>query len=470
MPDSTWHIIFEQGPSGSGGGISTPATTNQAAPSYTNVGTPSSTVTGAGASGSGIGGIGGGAGAAAGGGAIFDFFKQLLPYAGPLIFVIQAIRRSKIFSTFMDTFLTVMSAMVDILMIPLIPLLVPALKLLLLFLPYIKDISNLIATFIKDPFKGIEKLFMKFGDISKGIGDALAKLFPSLGGMFGGIGEELKTMFTDLGKIIGPAFKEIWTIFNDSSKDFWTERLPEIAAVGFKALVESGSVVWNSVLKIWTEHIWPALTENFPVLGVMFKSFKEIIDSIVSVWDVNEDIFTNLNNIVGVLISKYFPDLQTTITNIAGMWPKIESAIKNFIDVTWPKLDSNIKDFLAETWPILEVAILKFSYKVIDAVDWINRKIDWFSNLTIPAPPSIPDWIPDWMRPVRQIGGSIPVTGLYKLHAGEEVIRPSSTYNYNTNKPATFYNNYTIFGDLSTPQRIADSVADSVRRAHIRNW
>jgi hypothetical protein len=143
-----WRIIFEQGSGGA------PSSGNMAAPAAGATGAgPNPVVTPPPQNTSGGGGASAGASSSGGGMApVIDFFKQILPFAGPLVFVIQAIRRSKIFSTFMDTFLTVASAMIDILLIPLVPLLGPALKFMLSFLPYLKDISKFIGDFIKDPW------------------------------------------------------------------------------------------------------------------------------------------------------------------------------------------------------------------------------------------------------------------------------------------------------------------------------
>ena len=59
-----------------------------------------------------------------------------------IAFVFQMIRRSKVFSTVMDSFLTIISAMVDILFMPLVPILVPVLRIIMKAMPTIMEISK----------------------------------------------------------------------------------------------------------------------------------------------------------------------------------------------------------------------------------------------------------------------------------------------------------------------------------------
>jgi hypothetical protein len=489
VANSTWNIIFTQSTTGGGGS----SAGNMAAPSP-----PSN----AGAASGGAGGTGGGSSSSASGSTsnpIMDFFKQLLPFAGPLVFVIQAIRRSKIFSTFMDTFLSVFSAMIDILLIPLVPLLVPALKLLLMFLPYLKDISAYISKFIKNPWEGIEDIFSKFGDISKNIGEALAKIFPNFGYLFEGIGGKLDTMFKELGRIFGTAGKSIWDILTDDSKPFWTERLPAAAKVAWDALVKAGGVVWDTIVKIWNEEVLQALKEKFPGL---FEAIQDVSGAFAAVKKIYEEWTSGDypkwkqaqdDIIVAILDAKLtFNHIKFHIEEFLNTtWTDLKLKIDTFLATTWSRLKANFDTFMTNTWPGIESSFNTLAKIIKESVvpvfeDWSDR-IERFSAfirlvgdvLKLGPGSNFSQLKKDWDAWTRSfgapkaeaVGGYISTTGLYQLHAGEEVIRPSNNYNYNTqNKPLSMTNNITVIGDLDVTKRLTEHLAYEVSRAHLRNW
>jgi hypothetical protein len=67
---------------------------------------------------------------------------SLAAVGGVIAFVFQMMRRSKVFSTFMDTLLTELSAIIDILFMPLVPLLVPLLTILTNFFQPLQTASK----------------------------------------------------------------------------------------------------------------------------------------------------------------------------------------------------------------------------------------------------------------------------------------------------------------------------------------
>ena len=125
----------------------------------------------------------------------------LVGITGTIAFVFQMIKRSKIFSTFMDAFLTILSAVVDILLIPLIPILGPALKLLMKLIPVAYDASKAMAEWLKDPWQAMKDIFSGIAGFIENIG----KFFG--GGTLGTIADAVGNMLRNVGdkKLISAA-------------------------------------------------------------------------------------------------------------------------------------------------------------------------------------------------------------------------------------------------------------------------
>ena len=202
------------------------------------------------------------------------FVKQLLPFAGPLAVVIQSIRRSKIFSTFMDSFLTVLSAMVDILIVPLVPLLGPALRILIAFLPLLRQVSNIIAKIFDKPaegFKDAANAVKNFGGLthsllSKFMGGAADSPMSKLARV-------ADTLNTSLTGTWSKAFAQMGKVF-EGSGDFWTDKLPKLVGIAWEAALASGGAIWQAIKDGWAV-VWQALTEQFPELQVSWDRLKE---------------------------------------------------------------------------------------------------------------------------------------------------------------------------------------------------
>lgn len=84
--------------------------------------------------------------------------------AGPLAFIIQAVRRSKVFSTFMDNLLTIFGAVVDMLLIPMIPFFMTFLKLSTSFLPLALQIGKAMGPIFNSLAEALGVL-LKTGDL-----------------------------------------------------------------------------------------------------------------------------------------------------------------------------------------------------------------------------------------------------------------------------------------------------------------
>jgi hypothetical protein len=96
---------------------------------------------------------------------------QVAGVAGGIGILITAMKRSKIFSTFMDNLLTILGAIIDMLLIPLIPLFLPLLQLMMPLMPLYNSVGKLIMSVIA-PFMPLLVAAVK---IVAGIVDLLVK-------------------------------------------------------------------------------------------------------------------------------------------------------------------------------------------------------------------------------------------------------------------------------------------------------
>lgn len=360
----------------------------------------------------------------------FSFFRQILPFAGPLALVIQTIRRSKIFSTFFDAFLTTLGAIVDILMIPLIPILAPALRLLISTLPFFMQISKTLSDMFKSAEsmnQGIQKIFNWVGGLFGGIGDILQKVFK--GGPFAAIGDKLDIMFQGLGKIFGTAAQDIWKVITDPGKDFFTEKLPAILKIAFQAIVESGKVIWNALADIWKTELWPALwgwiKTTFPDLEKNIKDVKDVFNDIKTIASALADTFRILKTIVDLLLLP----LRTIYELLTGG----PGGAANFLNSGSNPLKP-VGDAIGEgAWKIWS---------------WLTGKA---------------------------VGGNINQTGMYLLHKGETVTSEAESRfsRERSNKVINIVNNINVTGGQSgaaTGSGIASTLGQQIKQISIMGW
>ncbi len=203
--------------------------------------------------------------------------------SGALALVIQAVRRSKIFSTFMDTLLTILGAIVDMMLVPLIPFIVPVFAQLAKLLKPAKSIGDLLKALIPDDFgeKLIAGIFGPLGMIMtalvKWIKEALDKLWP-----------DISKWWNDSIKWIG----DLWNGLIKNITDWWK-------SIDFKGTWDQISgwakKVWDDV-STWSQGVWSAMKDAIaPVWNFIGENFvKYIINPLIEVintikfWDPNK--------------------------------------------------------------------------------------------------------------------------------------------------------------------------------------
>lgn len=186
-----------------------------------------------GSSGSGGGGVGGtstssapGSSGGSGGGGMGgsskmwgDIAKLAGVFAGSIsavMFIIQAFRRSKILSTFMDNMLTILGAVIDMMLIPMIPYMVPV---LMKMLTWLQNPAGFIITALLSVFAGAAGGALG-ASIGSSIGGFLGSILPGIGTAIGAIiGAAIGLWLTTIDW--GQLWKDASTFFGTTLPNWW---------------------------------------------------------------------------------------------------------------------------------------------------------------------------------------------------------------------------------------------------------
>lgn len=392
--------------------------------------------------------------------AIGKFAAGLTGVVGVIAFVFQMIRRSKVFSTFMDSFLTILSAVVDILMIPLIPLLAPVLKLLLKLIPLSMEVSKAIDKFLKNPWQGIKDLFAGMGKGIENIFKWLANLVGggTLGNMFAGIGEKLSKMYTEIGQIWGNTGEEIGKIWSNEGLTTW-QKIGLTASTIWGAIKENGILVFNTMKDIWKTVVVPAATEFWDKSIVPWWQ-NTAMPKIIKIWEEFKE---------NTLIPKWieFQDFIKLKTSEGWDWVKTKA------DETWNWIQEKFQTFVIS--PLRQqierimgyIAAIGVGALAGGAVGGLPGMIvgggvgfgvhKLFEMLGISG---------------KALGDEyISKTGLYMLHKGEAVIPASQNDRNTTNKSMNIQN---IFNFIGKQENIASEIQaaldDSLKKDQLRGY
>ena len=297
------------------------------------------------------------------------FIAPLVAVAGVLAFVIQMMRRSKIFSVFMDSLLTILSSLIDILFIPLIPLLGPVLTLFLDLIPIAQKASTDISAFLKDPWTGLKTIFAAIVNLPKNIGNFLGDIFDKLG--LSGIGDAFK----NAGSIITGALQKIEPKFNtmiNTIQGIWEQSGVSI----WTKIGESASTVWDFIKASWPD-----------VLTALKNLWSQVF--LPGILTIVSDLFGGTGGTIYAIINDVFhgkfADAWSTFTTFIG--GEVSKVWDNFYNTdlrpTWLKFyNDDLKPRWVEFVDIVKVlwgALTKdiganFSWLINTAkayLDWI---------------------------------------------------------------------------------------------------
>ncbi len=433
------------------------------------------------------------------------FAAGLLSIVGVIAFVFQMIRRSKVFSTFMDSFLMILSSVVDILMIPLIPLFAPVLKLLLKSIPLAMEWSKALSDFLKDPWSGAKKLFALIPDAIKWLGEHIGAFFANLG--LGGLGG----IFKDIGGKLGGAFEKIAPIFNDavdkikaiwsnSGLNFW-QKIGETATVIWNFIGSSGKIMWEAIKSIWKDDIFPVIKATYEWVK---KIWSDDIAPVIKDWwnTTAKDWLTSVvgpawTSVIRDILGGNFVKAATDAWNIISDWiskrwdefykdhliPKWEAftAKGGPLDIAWNRfINEIIAPFFTKTLPSLIVEALKGVVKLMgDVLKTLGKTI--YENLpTTKLGEKIGESLYKAEENVGypqlgqyQLGTPyVPKTGSYILHRGEAVTSASMNRTTNQyNKPVNISNVFNITGGMEDIlNTLKAKVDESLKQSQMRGY
>jgi phage-related protein len=275
MAEETWKVILEEGTAGTGSTTGSAGGTSGGKSPVTQSKT--------------WGDIGKIAGAVAG-------------FASAIGFIIQALRRSKILSTFTDNLLTIMGAVVDMLLIPLIPVLVPFLQLAVKLLPIAKKIGEMVAPVLEQLVKAIGVL-LDTGDLGP-----------------------IVQWFDDLfNKYLIPWIRDFFTNVMPKVMEFLKAVIPkvvsflsEIIPVIIKTLTELWPMIVGALVGLW--NLIAPYVNDF-LINIVLPTIKTLIDSILSYTiEFIKNMADWLPKVIGVAINNNLPD----VLKIPGFWKSQE--------------------------------------------------------------------------------------------------------------------------------------------------
>ena len=259
------------------------------------------------------------------------------------------------------------------------------------------------------------KASMKPKDTSSPLGKIWNQLIP----------EGFKETLQSLGKV----FQELWAVIKEVGLILWDVFGPALKVVaGIIGLVLVGALKVVTFLFEGIAFVLKMLAEGLKVVRVLIEvaiywlgelnkwlgekivqAFKWVIDKAKEVWSFLKDSFIT--------------SWQTLKDTLSNLW-------------TW------VKDTFIGVWDSVHTAMKNMWTKVKDIID----KIQFWKK-------------PDSDTEEKAVGGFIPTTGIYKLHAGERVLTAGDTARsiQNSNSNSVSFNNiFNISATLNSEMDIED--------------
>ncbi len=172
------------------------------------------------------------------------------------------------------------------------------------------------------------------------------------------------------------------------------------------------------------------------VLAIIFNVWgirDKIVAAALWVWDFIEPLVMavwNLFKEVALLIWEIILLVKDVIVRIfQEIWDFMVEIFGPLVEWINENLWIPFKEAMQKVWDWIK--------EKLDALGtWIKEKIQWAADLinmitgAVSAARGLVGRARDWIRGGRQFGGNIPATGLYRLHAGEQVIPANKVNNF----------------------------------------
>lgn len=212
-----------------------------------------------------------------------------------------------------------------------------------------------------------------------------------------------------------------------TSNTIWKDFIPEALVVLWESIKETGKELWNvfqelfDVLKPFLEPLWElAKIIGGAVLGAAvlvligaFKTLTFILKGVTTVLELVQVLF--------VWMDKWFRDFGSWLKDTwQVLWPKIK---EGFV-----KLYNFAKDKFIGIWDSITNAMSGAWDKLTGLY---NKVKGWFGG--------------DDDEGDKAVGGEIPITGTYKLHAGERVLTAGQSSMLDQTKASGFNFSNTFF-------------------------
>ena len=321
-------------------------------------------------------------------GDVAKFFGSMIGLTSAITFIIQALRRSKILSTFMDSLLTTLSAVIDLLLIPLIPIFIPVLHLITSFIPVAAKINTEISEFLKDPW---------------------GKLIEWLGGsesIFGKALNEVRTIWGSTGEEIG----KIWA---DEGLSFW-DKVGGTASIVWGNIEATASVAFSAISDWWGTTIAPKIEEfskNLPedwsgfinvastevesvfkTLGDIWgdpetTTWQKIVGSAITVWESVKTVWSYFWNqgpghtlwqTVTTTISNWWTSLWSDGGKGLSAWESVQETIGNFwtgtvVPAATKFWGEQILPYVEKAWENIQITAMPVIIKIAEIIDVVHR-------------------------------------------------------------------------------------------------
>lgn len=218
---------------------------------------------------------------------------QLVGSAAVIASVFHLIKNSRIFTAFFNAFIDIISAIVDIMLIPMIPIFLPFLRLALSFIPIAWEVSKSLMPFMDKIGKGFEALFKGegpeelfkavtsfvnswlvpavqtlFGTIIPNIIKELPRFFELAINAFKSVWPSILKSLSELWELIVKVVPQLWDLIGKSLGDLWKIIEPEVKKAWDFASTEAGKF-WNDKLLPIVEPWWKYL---MGILDTLFKN------------------------------------------------------------------------------------------------------------------------------------------------------------------------------------------------------
>ena len=346
------------------------------------------------------------------------------------------LKQSQLFTGVIGTIFQILGMLVDVIIMPFMPILVPVIKLFAKSVPILMFLMNntiglavkLIVgylSFVVNFWKGI--LTLLWTKIMKPIWDLI---WSKIGGP---ITTGINAVTGFLGNLISPIWEAIMSVWNkikDPSQWFSGPLHPvgvalDVLKGAFKIITDIVKGAWN-IARVIIQGIWNIIKMVFNVYKAIFKLYfdviKAIINTIITIikgaWDVAKGIFNGVWDFIKTAFTGIKDFLSGVIDGIksvfSGAWELFKSIFNAAVDFI-KGIPGKIWGFLQDIWGIIKAIVTMYLNAIITVKDWavgILQKIkdfflgvwdtakQWFSTARQWVIDKIKDWAANFVSAI----------------------------------------------------------------------